>query len=482
MTPEQFARLKVVFQEALDQPSEVRRAWLREECGSDSELLSEADSLLRTFETAGDFLEEPATVDPADLDTLPPGTQLGSYRILEEIGRGGMGVVYLAEDVRLGRRVALKSVPATVAMQQDLRERLRREARAAATISHPAVAVVYALEELGDQLFMASEYVQGETLRHVIAQGPLPPERARGIASDIAGALAAAHEAGVIHRDLKPENVLIKSDGSVKVVDFGIAHVEGPDVSRLTRTGFALGTPAYMAPEQLLGGTIDPRADVYAWGVVLSEMLQGHHPLDRATAATPATSIARAWTTIINRCLQADPAARPNARELIDALGSDPLSLPLSRGLTPPRWWWEFHQGIAALIYWLMVIPAWYARGHIGGTVGRAFFITLLASVIVAANLRLHLWFTSRFYESELTAVHDRSSRWVRIADWVFAATLILGGLLISDERSPLTILLPSVAVGAVVAFLLIEPVTARAAFGRAEAGGSPKQDPPFTA
>ncbi len=466
MTPEQFARLKIVFQEALDQASEVRREWLREECGGDSELLREAESLLRTFETADDFLEEPATLDPGDLDALPPGTQLGSYRIVEEIGRGGMGVVYLAEDIRLGRRVALKSVPATVAMQQDLRERLRREARAAATISHPAVAVVYALEELGDQLFMASEYVEGETLRNVIAQGPLPPERARSIACDIAGALAAAHEAGVIHRDLKPENVLIKSDGRVKVVDFGIAHVEGPDVSRLTRTGFALGTPAYMAPEQLLGGTIEPRADVYAWGVVLSEMLQGHHPLDRATTATPTKPIARAWTTIINRCLQPDPAARPNARELIDALGSDPSSLPLPRGLTPPRWWWEFHQAMAALIYWVMVIPAWYARGHIGGTVGRAFFITVLASVIVAANLRLHLWFTSHFYESELTAVHDRSGRWIRAADWVFAATLIVGGLLISDERSPLTMLLPSVAVGAVVAFLLIEPVTARAAFG----------------
>jgi predicted Ser/Thr protein kinase len=470
VTPEQFARLKIVFQDALDQPSEVRRAWLREECGGDTVLLREAESLLRTYETAGDFLEEPAQVDPGDLDTLPPGTRVGSYQILEEIGRGGMGVVYLADDVRLGRRVALKALPASVAMQQDLRERLRREARAAATISHPAVAVVYALEEVGDQLFMASEYVQGETLRSVIAKGPLPHDRARSIAVDIAGALSAAHAAGVIHRDLKPENVLIKSDGSVKVVDFGIAHVEGPDVSRLTRTGFTLGTPAYMAPEQLLGATIDPRADVYAWGVVLSEMLRGHHPLDRATTATPTRQLARPWTTIINRCLQPDPAARPNARELIEALGSlgsDPLSPPLSRGLTPSRWWWEFHQGMAALIYWLMVIPAWYARGHISGTVGRAFFITLLASVIVAANLRLHLWFTSRFYESELTVVHDRSGRWIRAADWIFAAALIAGGLLINDERSPLTVLLPSVAIGAVVAFMLIEPVTARAAFGQ---------------
>jgi hypothetical protein len=116
-----------------------------------------------------------------------------------------------------------------------------------------------------------------------------------------------------------------------------------------------------------------------------------------------------------------------------------------------------------------MVIPAWYARGQIGGAWGRAFFITTLAAVIVAANLRLHLWFTSRFYESELTSVHDRSGRWIRVADWVFAATLIAGGLLISNDRSPLTIVLPSVAVGAVVAFLLIEPVTARAAFLRHE-------------
>jgi predicted Ser/Thr protein kinase len=468
VTPEQFARLKIVFQEALEQPTEVRRAWLREECGGDTVLLREAESLLATYDTAGDFLEQPAQVDPADLDTLPRGARVGSYEILEEIGRGGMGIVYLARDERLGRRVALKALPAGVAMQPELRERLRREARAAATISHPAVAVVYALEEFGDHVFIASEYVEGATLRSLIAQGPVSPERARSIATDIAGALAAAHDAGVIHRDLKPENVLIKPDGSVKVVDFGIAQVEGADASRLTRTGFALGTPAYMAPEQLLGGTVDPRADVYAWGVVFSEMLQGHHPLEGATSDRAATPVRGALATLISRCLQPDPNARPNARDLVQAMGSDPITdlhTPRADHRAPTRWWWEFHQGMTALIYWVMVIPAWYARGHIGGTWGRVFFITLLAAVIVAANLRLHLWFTSRFYESQLAWVHDRSGRWIRVGDWVFAAALLAGGALI-DDPSPLSIVLPSVAIGAVVAFLLIEPVTARAAFG----------------
>ena len=470
MTPAQWNRLKDVFQGALDRPPHARHAWLIERCADDASLLREAEALLQTHETAGDFLEESVHVDPSDLDTLLPGTQVGAYKVLEEIGRGGMGVVYLAEDVRLGRRVALKSLPASVAMHPELRERLRREARAAATISHPSVAVVYALEEMDDHLFIASEYVRGETLRSEISRGPMPPERVRAIAAEIAGALGAAHDAGVIHRDLKPENVLIKPDGGVKVVDFGIAQIEGPEATRLTRVGARLGTPAYMAPEQLLGATVDRRADIYAWGVVISEMLTGRHPLrgDGAAEAN-AVVVTGPFATIIGRCLQADPAARyASARDLLVALGSVGWGQPLGSHPNPPsRFWWEFHQGVTALVYWLMTIPAWYARGHIGGWRGRAFFIALLATVVVAANSRLHLWFTSRFYPAELDWVHRRSSRWIRIADWVFAATLAVGGVLIGDERSPLTMVLPSVAVGAVVAFLLIEPVTTRDAFKR---------------
>jgi len=469
--PQQWERLKNVFQNALEQPADARRAWLAEHCADDRTLLQEAEALLATHETAGSFLEEPARVDPEDLETLIPGTVVGSYKILEEIGRGGMGVVYLAEDTRLGRRVALKSLPSALAAQPELRQRLRREARAAATISHPSVAVVYALEEMGDHLFIASEYVRGETLRDEIARGPIAPDRARSIAADIAGALAAAHEAGVIHRDLKPENVLIKPDGGVKVVDFGIAQIEGPEATRLTRAGSMLGTPAYMAPEQLLGQTVDGRADIYALGIVFSEMLSGRHPLQRVEGRgnTSNVHLTGPFATIIARCLNADPAARyASAKELVSELGSGSRpGLGPGPGPAPGRFWWEFHEAVTALVYSVMIVPAWYARGQIGDWHGRAFFIALVTTVVVATTARLHLWFTSRFYPGEIEWVHRQSSRWIRVADWLFAATLVIGGLLIGDERSPLAIVLPSVAAGAVVAFLLIEPVTTRDAFKR---------------
>jgi predicted Ser/Thr protein kinase len=409
------------------------------------------------------------------------GQTVSHYRILEKLGEGGMGVVYLAEDTRLGRRVALKSLPASVANAPELRQRLRREARAAATISHPGVAVVYALEEIDEHLFIASEYVSGETLRSAIARGPIDAARVAAIASEMASALTAAHDAGVIHRDLKPENVLIKTDGSIKIVDFGIAQIEGPEATRLTRAGAMLGTPAYMAPEQLLGGHVDGRADIYAFGIVLGEMLTGRHPL-RTDGAAIRNTPHGAFAAIIARCMHADPAARyANIRELhaalvalrgtADAGAQTPLPVARPAAVAHGRFWWEFHQGAAALIYAATVVPAWFARGLIGGWQGRTFFIVVLASAIVSVTARLHLWFTSRFYATELEWVHRRSIRWIRFADWVFAIALAAGGILIRDEHSPLSIVLPAVAIGAVVAFVLIEPVTTRDAFRRSGVG-----------
>ena len=410
MTPQQWERLKALFHGALEQPAAARREWLRATASGDDDLLREAEALVHAHDTAAGFLEEPLEIDPEDVFDSPfhAGTRVGTYIIEREIGRGGMGVVYLAEDTRLGRRVAIKSLPPVVASDRQLRERLRREARAAATISHPSVAVVYALEEIDDHLLLVTEYVAGRTLRSEIEQGPLAPARALAIASDIAQALAAAHDAGVIHRDLKPENVLLTATDSVKVVDFGIAYLERPDATHLTADGALLGTPAYMAPEQLAGGRIDGRADIHAAGTLLFEMVSGRHPMHpESDRGLIPPSIAG----IIDRCLQQNPDARyPSARDLFRALEASAFALSDSAGqvrrggdaaATPPRtaarWWWEFHQATTSLVYWLMVIPVWTARGVLGGWMGRAVFVATLAAVILAANLRFHLWFTSRF-------------------------------------------------------------------------------------
>jgi hypothetical protein len=463
MNPEQWARVKVLFQGALERPPSEREAWLRAAAGSDVEALREAWALLDAHDTSGEFLIEPAAVAIDDLADPGPalGTNLGPYEIVGELGRGGMGIVYLAQDARLGRRVALKVLPPVVAADPAQRERLRREARAAATISHPAVAVVYALDEIDDHVVIASEYVPGRTLRSEIDRGALPEARALAIAAAIASAIGAAHEAGVVHRDLKPENVLITDTGAVKVVDFGIAHVDGVDAARLTHTGALLGTPAYMAPEQLLGTTVDGRTDVYAAGVVLAEMVTGRHPLHGGAGTPMPPSIAG----IVSRCLQPSPSARyASARELLLAIEAvaGGTAAPTRTGA---RWWWEFHQLVVAVVYGAMTVAAWSARTTLGGATGRTVFLLALTAAVVSAILRLHLAFTSRSYPEELPGQRRNVGRWLRAADWVFALTLVAAGMLIGDARPPLAIMLFAVGIGAVLAFLVIEPTTARAAF-----------------
>jgi serine/threonine protein kinase len=462
-----FKRLQQIFDGALAQPVESRRAWVREACGGDVDLLLEAEALLDAHESPADgFLERPARIDPADLEALPQGTALGSYRILREIGRGGMGVVYEAVD-NLGRSVAIKTLPPILAGDTRLRERLAREARAAATIKHTGVATVYVFGEIDGHLVIVSEYVPGETLRTQLDQGPIEPARAHAMARQIAEALAAAHEAGVIHRDLKPENIIVTPSGAVKVVDFGIARLQPSDAARLTASSTGAGTPGYMAPEQIAGGDVTTRSDVYAFGVVFSEMLTGRHPLDRSRN----NRIPPRFAAIISTCLNPDPSGRyASGRELFSALAEDERATPVPKGgdvggFGSPRWWWEFHQAAAAAVYWLMIWPAWNARQIIGGRVGAALFFAILVAVIVAANLRLHLWFTSRFYPSQLRWSRRRAARWIRGADWLFVGTLAIAGIVVREDRSPVAIVLVAVAVGAAIAFLIIERATARAAF-----------------
>ncbi len=223
------------------------------------------------------------------------GRSIGPYRIDREIGRGGMGVVYLAEDTRLHRSVALKALAPALLVDAKQKERLRREARAAASLSHPSIATVYALEEFEGDLYVVSEYVRGGNLRAYLEKGPLPLATLLEVAVQTAEGLAAAHEKGVIHRDLKPENIVRYEQGNVKILDFWIALLSTPDpgTQRLTEVGTLIGTPAYMAPEQLEGESVDFRSDIFAFGILLYELACGSNPFESQTAISTIARILR---------------------------------------------------------------------------------------------------------------------------------------------------------------------------------------------
>ena len=215
------------------------------------------------------------------------GRAIGAYRILSFLGAGGMGEVYLAEDSRLSRRVALKLISTEVAGAPECLKRFYQEARAASAINHPNILVVHDFGEVDGRPFMVTEFVEGETLRRRLSTGALPIRQAVDIALQVTGALAAAHARRIIHRDIKPENVMIRPDGYAKVLDFGLAKLTAidPDLAATsafqTRAGIVMGTPAYMSPEQARGGEIDPRTDVWSIGVVLYEMGAGRAPFAR---------------------------------------------------------------------------------------------------------------------------------------------------------------------------------------------------------
>ena len=245
---------------------------------------------------------------------LAAGSRLGQYEVVAPLGSGGMGEVYRARDTKLGRDVALKVLPDAFTLDRERIARFKREAQVLASLNHPNIAAIYGIEDSTNVHALVLELVEGETLADRIAQGPVPLGEAIAIADQIADALEAAHERGVIHRDLKPANVVLKPDGTVKVLDFGLAKaMEGvpgssdPSLSptitspAMTQMGVILGTAAYMSPEQARGKPVDHRADVWAFGVVLFEMITGQRLHPGETVSDTLASVLKtepSWTAL----------------------------------------------------------------------------------------------------------------------------------------------------------------------------------------
>jgi serine/threonine protein kinase len=493
VTPERWRQINKVFHEALERDGAERASFLRDAAADDPELLHEVESLLASHSKAGTFLDVPAYGVAPELmfdeaDSLV-GRQVGVYRVTEELGRGGMGVVYAAEDSRLGRPVALKALPPEFTRDTRRRERLTREARAAAALSHPAIATIYALEEIEGDLYIASELVRGRTLREELGGGPLAADRLMPTLIDIASALAAAHEQGIVHRDLKPENVIRRSDGQVKILDFGLASIEAarnqPTATRLTQTGMALGTPGYMAPEQLSGGAVDARTDIFAFGVLAWELATGEHPfgvdpaallarmtelMEGRTATTSRPLPVAGLDRVARRCMRGLPSERYQSAEglLQDLRALTPTTRSgwvAARDLDDERlWWWKTHQVVISIVHASMPIAVWFTRQTIGQPLGRRLFLGTLALATISVTLRLNLWFTARMDPAGVAEHRRRVFRYVIAADGLLVGVLLFAALFVAAAREELTAVILVAAIASLASLLVIEPATTRAA------------------
>ncbi len=341
MTPEHWEQVALLHRAALKHEEGQRAAFLHDACAGDEDLRGEVESLLAYEGKAENFMEVPAldvvVKQLAESKALPmiqrSGTKLGAYEILAPLGAGGMGEVYRARDSKLNRDVALKILPAMFTDNAERMSRFRREAQVLASLNHPNIGSIYGLEEPNNLHVLVLELVEGPTLADRITGGAISLEEALAIARQIAEALAYAHEKGVIHRDLKPANIKVTPEGNVKVLDFGLAKVlQGPknldsDPSDsptcgnpTTLEGMILGTAAYMSPEQAKGKSVDKRADIWAFGVVLYELLTGGNLFHRETMSDTLAAVLKEepdWNRIptkvrplLRHCLEKDPKRR----------------------------------------------------------------------------------------------------------------------------------------------------------------------------
>ncbi len=371
MSPDTWQKIQDVFNEAADLPAESRSGFLDSACGQDHELRHQVEALL-TQRGTDVFLEQPALKAAIPLAAAhepwryQPGCRVASYEVLTPIGAGGMGQVYRARDIRLNRTVAIKVLSDNVIDGAGLRQRLKREAEAIAALNHPHVCTLYDLGTADGVDFLVMEYVEGQTLSERLARGHFTVKEALEIARQIAEGLEAAHEKGIVHRDLKPSNVKITEAGSVKVLDFGIAKMleagdrEGEMTSvEGTATGTILGTVAYMSPEQARGLRVDRRADIWAFGCVLYEMLTGKKLFAGETVSDTLAAVLTGepdWKALpedtpspirilLRRCLERDPQRRlPHigaARIEIEDVQARPSLIERTPSVGSSRWAWS---------------------------------------------------------------------------------------------------------------------------------------------
>src|SRR5215217_2962191 len=304
MTPERWQQVKQIFNSALMYRPEERGPFILQACSGDENLRSEVESLVASHEQSGSFIDKPALETAASVlagerAELRSGQIIGSYEVISFISRGGMGEVYLAEDKRLGRKVALKLLPASFTTDEDRLRRFEQEARFASALNHPNIITIYEIRQAAGSHVIATEFVEGETLRYRLSRSALTLSEALNVAIQVADALSAAHKAGIIHRDIKPENIMLRPDGYVKVLDFGLAKLseqaapavaaEAPTIQVRTGSGIVIGTAGYMSPEQARGLGVDPRSDIFSLGAVIYEMIARRKPF---AGDTPSDTLA----------------------------------------------------------------------------------------------------------------------------------------------------------------------------------------------
>src|ERR1043166_4891398 len=308
MTPEQWQQINDLYHASLEREPAERNAFVAEACGDDDQLRREVESLIASHEQADNFIEQPvfdavARLLTTDRPELLAGRHIGHYEILAKLGSGGMGEVYLAQDTNLGRQVAIKILCDRFTSEKDRVRRFQQEARSASALNVPNIVTIHEIGEVENRHYIATEFIDGPTLREIITRGPMAFAEVLDVAIQVTKALAAAHESGIVHRDIKPENIMVRSrDHLVKVLDFGLAKLidepafelsNQPGVTSLLDTdpNTVMGTVSYMSPEQAGQLRVDKRTDVFSLGVVLYELIGGRRPFRAATRAELLTSI-----------------------------------------------------------------------------------------------------------------------------------------------------------------------------------------------